>query len=362
MKLVRDLLLASLAFGFAAQTVAADDVLEFLDGDRDGTISAYEAMDQLLRLQKETGKKQLSIADFKKYLANLKADEEAELKEMMASLDANGNGKLTVKELKKAVGDLARGVDRNGDKTVSLQELQAFDLANAIVVSDSEIRDEVAYIMEALDENGNGALTKREMPEAEIWDDLKDKDLNRDGSITRKELITAAKQDNKIAEFDVQGSTAVMTGTISASTPARVLELVIEHPEVTTILLGRVPGSVDDEANLRAASYVRQFGLNTKLASNSVVASGGTDFFLAGVERSVSPGAMAGVHSWGGPGYEGKDVPRDDEQHQSYLEYYREMGIPAKFYWFTLEAAPVEGVHWMTSAEFKKYKFATSQK
>ena len=35
------------------------------------------------------------------------------------------------------------------------------------------------------------------------------------------------------------------------------------------------------------------------------------------------------------------------------------MGIPEAFYWFTLEAAPPEGMHWMTEEEMKKYGIYT---
>ena len=61
-----------------------------------------------------------------------------------------------------------------------------------------------------------------------------------------------------------------------------------------------VQGSVDDEANIAAARLVRERGLNTLIPGSGMIASGGTDFFLAGVKRTVQPGAKIGVHSWTG--------------------------------------------------------------
>ncbi len=346
----------------AAPVVADEntDILTFLDANNDGELNPFEALDRLLQVQQEAGDKAIKIADFGKLFAQIKAERKAEVEETMVSIDANENGKVSLRELKKVLGDLAQGIDADNNKIITADELEKLDFSKAIAVSEKDIKEEVAYIFEALDENSDKKIKENEMPEPAVWDELKDKDLNRDGAIVPAELTIAFRQDSELARFDIQNDIAVMTGTIGSSTPAKVLELVFKHPEVTTIKLLRVPGSIDDESNLRAAAYVRQFGLNTVLASNSMVASGGTDFFLAGVKRSVAPGALLGVHSWGGPGFQGKDVPKDDEQHTPYLEYYNEMGIPAAFYWYTLEAAPADGLHWMTGSELKKFKFVAN--
>ena len=167
--------------------------------------------------------------------------------------------------------------------------------------------------------------------------------------------------DDERAAFTVDGNTATMTGVIDSSTPDAVRDLLAENPDVDTIVMVDVPGSADDEANLEASRLVRAAGLTTHARSDSVLASGGVDFYLAGATRTYEPGAQFGVHSWAtGDGAEGIDVPRDDEQHALYLNYYAEMGIDADFYWFTLEAAPADDIHWMTEAELTKYAFVTS--
>lgn len=52
--------------------------------------------------------------------------------------------------------------------------------------------------------------------------------------------------------------------------------------------MGTVDGSVDDESNLVAYKMVREAGLNTYLPSDGDIASGGVDFFIAGIERTVN--------------------------------------------------------------------------
>ena len=125
-------------------------------------------------------------------------------------------------------------------------------------------------------------------------------------------------------------------------------------------MLTSVPGSADDEGNLELGRMLRGAGVTTYLPAQALVASGGTDLFLSGAKRIMERGAMVGVHSWAdGDGTVGGKIPRDNPAHQMYLDYYREMGIPEDFYWFTLQAAPPEGIHWMTEAELQDYAIYT---
>ena len=168
--------------------------------------------------------------------------------------------------------------------------------------------------------------------------------------------------DYEAAAFTIEGDKAIMRGVIDGTTPERVEALIEDHPEVKTIVMQHVPGSVDDESNLKAARLIREHGFHTHVPAidEEGIASGGVDFFLAGVQRTVETGANLGVHSWAaGDGTTGADVPKDDAQHKLYLDYYAEMGIPADFYWFTLEAAPAESIHWMTAEEIETYQMTT---
>jgi hypothetical protein len=121
-----------------------------------------------------------------------------------------------------------------------------------------------------------------------------------------------------------------------------------------------VPGSMDDEINLLASMEIRNRGINTHIPSDGMVASGGSDMFLAGVKRTIAPGARIGVHSWSdGSGKAALDYPSDHQAHDIYLDYYNAIGITTDFYWYTLEAAPADSIHWMTTAEMTLYGVLT---
>ncbi len=168
--------------------------------------------------------------------------------------------------------------------------------------------------------------------------------------------------DEESASFEIRETDAIMSGVIDGTTPSVVAALLRDHPEVTRIVLLDCPGSGDDEANLEAARMIRAAALATHIPADGIAASGAVDFFTAGTTRTidVEGGARVGVHSWANGATEGADVPVDDPQHQLYLEFYREMGIPEDFYWFTLSAAPAAGIHWMTREEVDLYELETS--
>ncbi len=45
--------------------------------------------------------------------------------------------------------------------------------------------------------------------------------------------------------------------------------------------------------------------------------------------------------------------------HVMFLDYYLDMGVPEDFYWYTLEVAPPERIHWMSDEEILVYEMAT---
>ena len=71
--------------------------------------------------------------------------------------------------------------------------------------------------------------------------------------------------------------------------------------------------------------------------------------------RTVSPGGKVGVHSWAGGSREGANLDRDHSEHTMYMDYYEEMGITEDFYWFTLNAAGADDIHWMSQEEMRTY-------
>ena len=282
--------------------------LAILDSNRDGFLDPYEALDLLFAAQKEIGEP-LPLERLREY---------------------------------------ARANFQNGEWE---------DNAESPFMSEAEIQDELDLLFAELGAERDGLIK----PDALMQEDADSWDLDRDGFLTRPEIRAFLTANNSPARFEVEGNTAYMSGVIWVSTPARVLRLLFEHPEVDTIEMRIVPGSADDESNLRAAAYVRAYGLATRLNAQSYIASGGTDFFLAGKRRIIEDGARIGVHSWSsGTGEDGASVAKDDPQHRLYLDYYEEMGIPAEFYWFTLAAAPPYEMYWMNKEEMARYGFFTS--
>ncbi|KAB1153921.1 M28 family peptidase [Tenacibaculum aiptasiae] len=171
--------------------------------------------------------------------------------------------------------------------------------------------------------------------------------------------------DESVAEFYFKEGqktkdTLYMKGIIYGNTLEDIKNVLDKNPQVTTIAMEDVGGSIDDEVNLVASQEIRKRKINTYLPENSMVASGGTDMFLAGTKRNAHPSAKLGVHSWSDGSKGGDKYPKEDPSHKKYLDYYKEMDIPTDFYWYTLQAAPAESIHWMKPDEIKKYKVLTN--
>ncbi|WP_420590754.1 hypothetical protein [Bacterioplanoides sp.] len=160
--------------------------------------------------------------------------------------------------------------------------------------------------------------------------------------------------------FAVRGDWAIMDGEITSKIVDQLNTLVKNNPQVKTVVLQNVPGSSDDEMNLKAGLRLRQLGLNTYLPPGGEIASGGVDLFLAGKERFAAQDVLVGVHSWGGDGVkDASTLPRDHASHKPYLDYYKALGINEDFYWYTIKAADADNIHWMSSAERKQYGITT---
>ena len=162
--------------------------------------------------------------------------------------------------------------------------------------------------------------------------------------------------------LDSRGDMLFVRGVVDGGSHEKVYDVLNNELRVGTLVFTMVPGSVDDDTNLALGRMLRRAGVATYLPARGEVASGGTDLFLAGTRRIVERGARIGVHSWSAGFFFGPsavDLPRDHPEHAKYLDYYRDIGIPEAFYWFTLEAAPPDDIHWMTEEEMQKYRIFT---
>ena len=132
-----------------------------------------------------------------------------------------------------------------------------------------------------------------------------------------------------------------------------------KHKKV--LFLHDIMGSFDDEINMYTIEVIREQGYNTVIPENGKVFSGGADFFLGGVQRAIEGKYSYGVHSWAtSEGIQGREIPKNSEEHMLFLESYAKLGIPASFYWYTLNQADADDMYYMTLSDMKKFGLVNS--
>jgi hypothetical protein len=157
--------------------------------------------------------------------------------------------------------------------------------------------------------------------------------------------------------FIVKGNYAVAAGEIFTTFDDRVVELKANHPNVHTIILVWCPGSNDDEEAIKGTTRLHHLGYSTCVPSDGYTASGGTDFFLSGVNRYATPGAKIGIHSWSDDdGTEANQLPTNSPEHDMYLEYFDDICIPRDFYWEIIQY-DANGMHYLSENELQSFPF-----
>lgn len=336
--------------------VPNEAVWRWLDRNGDQAIEAFEAADAILIALDEVGKEpdqSLSFPEIGQHLKHREAIRTMESAELFAEFDRDGNEMLIPGEIPPMFGRLVARLDEDGNGSLNLQEFQQLNFESPAFI----LHGEAEAVFEDW-ADGDSFVKLSRMP-AEDREEFEPMDIDGDGRLSLEEVKVFFFQELNGASFEVDGTLAHMRGTLGPTTPARVMQLVCMHPQVQTIVMHDVPGSLDDESNLRAARLVRRHELKTVVPEGGVIASGGVDFFLSGAQRYAARGGRFGIHSWAGELEQAIDLPRDHEAHQMFLEYYSAIGIAEEFYWRTLEAAPPEDIHWMTEEELKRYDVLT---
>lgn len=159
--------------------------------------------------------------------------------------------------------------------------------------------------------------------------------------------------------FQVADDRLYVRGEINALSLGQFNEVVSAFPWVKVLVLDGISGSSDDETNVKLGYRVRELGLATHVPAGAEVYSGGVDLFLAGVERTLAEGAVLGVHSWSDGIHDGAHYPKDSPEHEEARKYTEDMLGDDRFYWFTLSAAPADGIHVMTDKEIREYGLLT---
>ncbi len=159
------------------------------------------------------------------------------------------------------------------------------------------------------------------------------------------------------------GVTVEMNGDIKRSTLKHFNKLESSFPNINRINIKECGGSLDDETNLEMSKKVHKKGIHIHLMDNGLIASGGVDFFVAGTKRTKGKNCKIGVHAWAGDKDVATDYPVGHAFHLQYINYYVSVGFTQKeaedFYYFTINSAPANSIHWMTDEEISKYKLIT---
>ncbi len=166
--------------------------------------------------------------------------------------------------------------------------------------------------------------------------------------------------DRQYGIFTVTGNSSVeMDGELGSTALDDLSDLLDDYPDITEINIVDCGGSTDDAVNLEAALLVHVNEISTHIISNGEIASGGVDFFLAGTSRTMGSNCRIGVHSWSNGVNEATDFPVGDSEHQPYIDYYTAIGFTVEeaedFYYFTINAASADDIHWMTEDEIIEF-------
>lgn len=180
-------------------------------------------------------------------------------------------------------------------------------------------------------------------------------------------LFTSCEDEEVIASFGIfevlDDLSVQMNGDIRTSTLGDFENMIDEYPDVDEIYMLEVPGSLDDEINLKLSKKVHDLGFSIHLEDDGIIASGGVDFFLAGTKRTIGENTMIGVHAWTDGVNEATDFPVGDPMHQPYIDYFVSVGMTQQeaedFYYFTINAAPAASLHYMTADEIEEYNLLT---
>ncbi len=160
----------------------------------------------------------------------------------------------------------------------------------------------------------------------------------------------------------VSGSDATISGGMGTGTYLQMRDMIAANPGVTRLILQESDGSSNDAINVHTGRLIRAANLATHVPADGDINSGAVDLFTAGVIRTVEPGGILGVHSWCCEnGVTADQLPGNDPAHGTQLTYFREMlsDTGVDFYFFTLQAAPFDGIHPMTREQMTRYNVVT---
>lgn len=159
--------------------------------------------------------------------------------------------------------------------------------------------------------------------------------------------------------FRVVGDRVELVGETDAMSPSWFARVLADNPGLARLDMIECPGTLDDRANLELGRMIRKAGLATHVPSHGSVRSGAVELFLAGIERSMEPGAEFAVHSWRDEyGREADDFSLDAPENRVYLDYYADMGMSsqqARAFYAMTNSVPHHRARWMEAGEMGQW-------
>ena len=177
-------------------------------------------------------------------------------------------------------------------------------------------------------------------------------------------LLNSCKKGymDRFGPFYVSNDTCViMNGDMGSRIDQQFEKLISNYPNIKLIIMEDCPGSRNDEQMFKAAINLKEHSINTHLSLSAKIQSGAVDFFLAGSIRTMDLGAEIGVHSWSDGNREATDYPIEHSEHKPYINFYTSIGLSQQdaedLYFFIINAASADNIHWMTKQEIFYYNF-----
>lgn len=148
---------------------------------------------------------------------------------------------------------------------------------------------------------------------------------------------------------------AALIGSTSETTPAQFDAMLRDYPGIAVLEMIEAPGTTNDIANLEVGRRIRETGIATHVPSDGSVRSGAVELFLAGVEKTIEPGAYFAVHSWlDNYGRQPRDFAPDAPENRLYIDFYVEMGMTerkAREFYAMTNSVPHEDALWLRAEE-----------
>ena len=131
------------------------------------------------------------------------------------------------------------------------------------------------------------------------------------------------------------------------------------NPNIKNLNLNSIGGNLDEA--FRISEIIIEFNLNTKVVGSCF--SSCTIIFLAGNKRTLEQGGKFGVHAWSSGSKSATEYSYGHKEHNLYINYYKDIGYSQteaeEMYFFIINAASADDIHWMTDQEINQYNFIT---